>query len=111
MRQVGVLAAPGIIALTEMVDRLKEDHQRAKRLALAIADMPGVKLNPDHVQTNLIIFDFDHPQFSISEFLSELEKREILAMAVRGGIRFVVHKDIHDHDIEKAIFAFKNILT
>lgn len=110
MRQVGVLAAPGIVALTEMVDRLKEDHARAKRLALAIAEMPGVKLNPDYVQTNIIIFDFDHPKFSIQDFLAELKNRGVLALAARGGIRFVTHKDIHDSDIEKAISAFQDIL-
>lgn len=110
MRQVGVLAAPGIVALTEMVDRLKEDHARAKRLALAIAEMPGVKLNPDYVQTNIIIFDFDHTKFSIQDFLAELKNRGVLALAARGGIRFVTHKDIHDSDIEKAISAFQDIL-
>ena len=111
MRQVGVLAAPGIIALTEMVDRLKEDHQRAKKLASAIAEMPGVKLNPDHIQTNIIIFDFDHPRLSIPEFLSELKKKGVLALATRGGIRFVIHKDIGDEDIEKAISVIKDLLS
>lgn len=111
MRQVGVLAAPGIVALTEMVDRLKDDHQRAKKLALAIAEMPGVKLNPDHIQTNIIIFDLDHPRLSIPEFLSELKKKGVLALAVRGGIRFVIHKDIGDEDIEKAISVIKDLLS
>jgi len=111
MRQVGVLAAPGIVALTEMVDRLKEDHQRAKKLALAIAEMPGVKLNPDHIQTNIIIFDFDHPRLSIPEFLSELKKKGVLALATRGGIRFVIHKDIGDEDIEKALSVIKDLLS
>lgn len=111
MRQVGILAAPAIIALTEMVDRLREDHQRAKRLALAIAEMPGVKLSPDHIQTNIIIFDLDHPHISIPQFLSELKKSGVLALATRGGIRFVTHKDIDDKDIEKAISAFQDILS
>jgi len=111
MRQVGILAAPGIIALTDMVDRLMEDHERTKRLASAIAEMPGIKLNLDHIQTNIIIFDLNHPRLSIPEFLTELKKSGILASAVRGGIRFVIHKDINDRDIEKAIFAFENILT
>jgi len=111
MRQVGVLAAPAIIALTEMVDRLGEDHERAKRLALAIAEMPGIKLNPVHIQTNIIIFDLDHPHLSIPQFLSELKKKGVLALATRGGIRFVTHKDIDDEDIEKAISAFQDILS
>lgn len=111
MRQVGVLAAPAIIALTEMVDRLEEDHIRAKKLALAIADIPGIKLNPDHIQTNIIIFDIDHPKLSIPQLLTELKKRGVLALATRGGIRFVTHKDIEDSDIDKAISALHDIFT
>lgn len=111
MRQVGVLAAAGIVALTEMVDRLKEDHVRAKKLTSAIAALPGIKLNPDHIQTNIIIFGFEHSQLTTPQFLAELKKRGILALATRGGIRFVTHKDIHDKDIERAISAFRDILS
>lgn len=112
MRQVGVLAAPGIVALTEMVDRLKEDHVSAKRLALAIQNMPGVNLNPDHIDTNIVIFGFNHPKISIPEFLEKLKDYGVLALATTGGrIRFVTHKDIGDKDLEKAVSAFREILT
>ncbi len=112
MRQVGVLAAPGIVALTEMVDRLKEDHVRAKKLALAIQDLPGIDLNPDHTDTNIVIFGFNHAKISIPEFLARLKDHEILALATTGGrIRFVTHNDIGDKDIEKAISAFREILA
>lgn len=110
MRQVGVLAAPGIVALTEMVGRLHEDHERAKRLASAIAELPGIQLNPEEVQTNIFVFGFSHPKFSVAEFLAELRKRKILALATTGGIRFVTHKDIDDEDVERAIAAFQEIL-
>lgn len=110
MRQVGVLAAPGIVALTEMVGRLHEDHERAKRLASAIAELPGIQLNPEEVQTNIIVFGFSHAKFSVAEFLAELRKRKILALATTGGIRFVTHKDIDDEDVERAIAAFQEIL-
>jgi len=111
MRQVGVLAAPGIVALTEMVDRLKEDHERAKKLAVAIAALPGISLNPEHVQTNIIIFGLEHSKISSPEFLAKMKERGILALATTGGIRFVVHKDIGDEDIDKAISAFHDILS
>ena len=111
MRQVGILAAAGIVALTEMVDRLAEDHRRAKRLALAISEIPGIKLNPDHIQTNIIIFDLKHPRITIPVFLEELRKRGVLALATRGGIRFVTHKDIGDEDIERAISIVRELLT
>ena len=110
MRQVGVLAAPGIVALTEMRDRLKEDHLRAKRLATAIAEMPAIVLNPDFIQTNIVIFGFNHPCLTIPEFLTELKKRRVLALPTTGGIRFVTHKDIDDNDIERAVSAFEEIL-
>jgi threonine aldolase len=111
MRQVGILAAPGIVALTEMVDRLKEDHERAKKFALAIHELPGISLNPDNIETNIIIFGFNHPKISIPEFLEKLKNFKVLALATTGGrIRFVTHKDIGDKDIDRAISAFHKIL-
>jgi threonine aldolase len=111
MRQSGVLAAPGIIALTEMVGRLGEDHARANKLASAIAGLPGVKLDPGDVETNIVIFGLSHPRVSIAEFIAELRKRRVLALATGGGVRFVTHKDIDDEDVERAIVAFQEILA
>lgn len=111
MRQVGILAAAGIVALEEMVDRLKEDHERAKQLAFAIAGLPGIALNPEDIQTNIIIFDFNHPRLSTPEFLSKLKEEGILALASTGPIRFVAHKDIGDEDIDRAISVFSKILA
>jgi threonine aldolase len=111
MRQVGVLAAPGIIALTEMTGRLKDDHVRAKTLALGIHDLPGVKINPESIQTNIIIFGFDHPAMTVSAMLEKMKDKGILALAVSGGIRMVTHKDVGDEDVDRAIRAFKQILA
>ena len=111
MRQVGVLAAPGIVALTEMIDRLKEDNDRAKRLASAIASMPGIWLDPAKIETNIVIFGFDHPKFSIPKFLAKLKEHSVLALATTGGIRFVTHKDVGDDDVDKAINAFQKLLS
>ena len=110
MRQAGVLAACGIISLTKMVDRLKEDHIRAKSLARAIYDLPGITLNPEEVETNIIIFYFNHPHLSISELLNRLQEKGILALGVFGGVRLVTHKDVDDEDVERAIKAFREIL-
>ena len=110
MRQVGVLAAPGIIALTEMVDRLKDDHARAKKLAHGISGLPGVKIDPHSVETDILIFGFDHPAISVSAMLEKMKERGILALAVSGGIRMVTHKDVGDQDVERAIKAFREIL-
>jgi threonine aldolase len=111
MRQVGVLAAPGLLALTEMVGRLAEDHARAKRLALAIHDLPGIVLDPQSVATNILIFGFNHRSITIPDFLGRLREHGVLALAVSGGIRFVTHKDVGDADVERAARAFKDILT
>jgi len=111
MRQVGVLAAPGIIALTEMVDRLKDDHVRAKTLAKGISGLPGIKIDPATVETDIVIFGFDHPTITASDMLSRMKEKGILALAVSGGIRMVTHKDVGDEDVERAIKAFKEILV
>jgi len=110
MRQVGVLAAPGIIALTEMVDRLKDDHARAKKLARGIVGLPGITLAPDAVQTNIIIFGFDHPTITIPAMLQKMKDGGLLALAVSGGIRMVTHKDVGDEDVDRAVKGFKEIL-
>lgn len=112
MRQVGVLAAPGIVALTEMVDRLKEDNANAKRLASAIAELPGIQLDTSNVQTNIIIFGFEHPRYSVPDFLSELKKNRVLALATpAGNIRFVTHKDVGEKDVDRAIQVFQKLLA
>jgi threonine aldolase len=112
MRQVGVLAAPGIVALTEMADRLKEDNANAKTLALAIAEMPGIRLDPALIQTNIVIFDLEHPRWTVPGFLSALKERHILALATPAGqIRFVTHKDVGIDDVDKAIQAFRSLLA
>ena len=110
MRQAGVLAAPGIIALTVMTKRLAEDHGRAKRLAAGIAGLPGVSLDPAAVETNILIFGFSHPRLSSAALLDALAKRRILALAIAGGVRLVTHKDIDDEDVDRAAAAFREIL-
>jgi threonine aldolase len=111
MRQVGVLAAPGIIALTEMVDRLKDDHARAKTLARGISGLPGVEIDPAMVETDILIFGFEHPKITVTAMLEKMKEKGILALAVSGGIRMVTHKDVGDQDVDRAIAAFKEILA
>ncbi|MCR4409111.1 MAG: GntG family PLP-dependent aldolase [Candidatus Saccharicenans sp.] len=111
LRQVGVLAACGLISLTKMVDRLKDDHARARRMAQAIHDLPGITLNPDEVETNIIIFYFNHPRLTIPELVNRLKEKGILCLAVFGGVRLVTHKDVDDEDVDRAIKAFREILA
>jgi threonine aldolase len=111
MRQVGVLAAPGLIALTEMVERLKEDHDRAKTLARGISGLPGVRIDPATVETDIVIFAFEHPTITAPAMIEKMKEKGILALAIFGGIRMVTHKDVGDEDVERAIQAFREILT
>lgn len=111
MRQVGVLAAAGIVALNEMVSRLREDHERAKRLAMGIHDLPGIGLNLSHVETDIVIFRFDHQDLTAEEFITRLKEKKVLALVTPAkDIRFVTHKDIDDGDVDRAISAFREIL-
>jgi threonine aldolase len=73
--------------------------------------MPGIELRPADVETNIIIFGFSHPRLSAFSFLDEMRKRNVLALATAGGIRFVTHKDIDDEDVERAVTAFGELLA
>jgi threonine aldolase len=110
MRQVGIIAAAGIVALTEMIDRLIEDHRRAKELAEGIHQLPGIELDPNDVETNIIFLKFNHSRISLQEFLNKLKEKGILALGLGNRIRLVTHKDINDEDIDRTIQAFKDIL-
>lgn len=111
MRQVGVLAAAGLLALNTMVNRLKDDHARAKRLARALVEFTEVSLDPEQVDTDIVIFGFDHPKLSAADFVSRLTEKGVLALTVPQGIRFVTSKEVDDEDVEHAIQAFQQILT
>ncbi len=111
MRQVGILAAAGIIAITKMAGRLKDDHIKAKRLAKSISELAAVKLDPDDVETDIVIFGFEHPEISVSDFLDRLKSKGVLALPVPQGIRMVTNKEVDDRDVERAIAAFQEILS
>jgi threonine aldolase len=103
MRQAGVLAAPGLVALRDMVERLPEDHRRAARLAEAVATRwPRCGLEPEAVRTNIVTFEHPEPD----KLLAHLEDRGVLAHAVAPGVvRFVTHHDVDDQGIERALVA------
>lgn len=110
MRQVGVLAAAGLVAMEKMVDRLADDHRLAKKLAEGIARFPEIKLDPASVETDIVIFGFEHPKMSASDFLIRLEEKGILALSVPQGVRMVTNKEVDESDVERTLSAFKNIL-
>jgi len=105
MRQAGVLAACGIISLTKMVGRLAEDHANAHKLAEAMADMPGISINLDSVQTNIIRFEFHSDRSDCAAFVDALAERGVLCLASYGSpkARMVTHNDVSADDIDHAI--------
>lgn len=112
MRQAGVIAAAGIVALTEMVDRLAEDHTNARLLAAGLAELPGVQIDLSKVQTNIVRFSFDHPRLSVEAFLTALRKRGILMGSMSNtSIRAVTHYGIEAAHIEQVVSAAAEILA
>jgi threonine aldolase len=104
LRQAGVIAAPGILALTEMVDRLAEDHEAAKTLAHALANMKGLTVDLQTVETNIVIVDVSETGKTAEEFLSLIEREGVLGVSFgETQVRFVTHKDVDRNDIRTAI--------
>ena len=111
MRQAGVLAAAGLIALEEGPKRLSVDHDNAKRLAKGLAAIPGITLNVDKVQTNIVIFSLEGTGISSAEFIEELRKRNIFALPVDASrVRMIAHLDVNRDDIDAAIGAAAKIM-
>ena len=110
MRQAGIFAAAGIVALETMIDRLAEDHANARLLADGLAALKGIEFNPDDVDTNIIIVK--PTAMSIQRLGYELEKRGILTVVIEPDrVRFTTNKDVNRSDIERTIAAVKDILA
>lgn len=106
MRQAGVLAAAGLIALEESPARLYEDHQNARYLAARLAEVRGIEIDPGRVQTNIVIFDIARLGASPQEFSRELKTRGVLANGVdRTRMRMVTHRDVDRGGCERAAQA------
>ncbi|HAS6173089.1 TPA: low-specificity L-threonine aldolase [Vibrio vulnificus] len=98
MRQAGILAAAGKLALTEQVAQLKVDHANAKALAQGLSELPGVHVNPDFVQTNIVFAKLDD-NVDIDTIAQKLAEESII-ITPGNPIRFVTHKDISRQDID-----------
>lgn len=102
MRQAGVLAAAGLIALNEMPKRLKEDHANARLLAEKVAQEAGAEIDLDAVQTNIVIFSLRR-EGDAPGFCAALKQKGVLASAIGPhSVRFVTHYDVRREDCEKA---------
>ena len=101
MRQVGVIAAAGLVALEEGPKRLQIDHDNAKFLAEGLAKIPRIRINPEKVQTNIVIYDVGETGLAAKPFLEKLAQRKVLGGPVDARrIRMVTHLDVDRGDIE-----------
>lgn len=108
MRQAGILAAAGLVALDKMIDRLSEDHRNAKYLASGLSVLPGFKVEPRNVETNMVYFEIEYPDDICREIIKRLKNDGILVDYKGNGLfRMVTHKDIGGQDIEKALSVFR----
>ena len=111
MRQVGVLAAAGLISLTNMVDRLAEDHANARRLGEGIAQIPGLGVDLETVQTNMVSFEVTKPGLDAPGLARLMGEEGIKANATGPTrIRLVTHKDVSTADVEETLKVLRRLL-
>jgi threonine aldolase len=106
MRQAGIVAAAGVYALRHHVDRLAEDHERARLLAMGLAEIPGVTLDPRRVETNIVIFDVAGTGLSADAFGARtLEHGVRFSVMGPATVRAVTHLDVSSDGVERAVTA------
>lgn len=112
MRQCGLLAAAALYALDHNVERLAEDHANARRLADEIAELPGIQLDPETIETNIVIFDVE-PQLGTGEqFAARLRERGVWMFATGPNrLRAVTHLDVSREQVERAIGVFRELCS
>ena len=104
MRQAGILAAAGLVALDTMIDRLAEDHQHARRLAYGLANIDGLSVDPESIQTNIVFFEVDEDLGTAADLIAALNRNGVLvSYPGKQSIRMVTHRHIAPEDIEEAL--------
>ncbi len=110
MRQAGILAAAGLYALENNIDRLAEDHRNARKLAEAVASLPGISVDLDSVQTNIVIIQIDGARYTASQVADVLKEHGILLLAIAPArLRAVTHLDVSEEGIDRAIKVFQEL--
>jgi threonine aldolase len=111
MRQAGIIAAAGITALEDMVDRLKEDHENARRLANGIANISGLSIEPEKVQTNIIYFKINEGRMTAEELTALLDKKGVRMLSLESRqLRAVTHYGISAEDIDATLKALSEAM-
>lgn len=109
MRQVGVLAAAGLVALEEMIDRLAEDHANARILAERLAQLPGIVIDLDRVETNIVRFNYTGP--GAERFVERARERGVwMTGSIAEGLRCVTHYGISEADVRRAADLLESVI-
>lgn len=110
MRQAGILAAAGLIALEKMPLRLHEDHANAQLLAQGLAQIGGIQIDPRKVQTNILVFNITGTGMNTADFSRKLGEKNVLAAGIDPeNMRFATHMDVSREDCEKTLEAVRAI--
>jgi threonine aldolase len=110
MRQAGIIAAGGVHALRHHVERLRDDHANARRLAEGLAELPGVKLDPADVETNLVFFELTGAVDAATAVAALLARGVRMGAMGPRSIRAVTHLDVDAAAIDRALAAAREIL-
>jgi threonine aldolase len=111
MRQAGILAAAGLIALEESPANLTRDHANALHLAKCLAELPGIAIDTAGVFTNIVIFDISELGVATAEFSAQLKSHGVLANGINGThMRMVTHSDVSAADCQTAVHVVRQVI-
>ena len=111
MRQAGVLAAAGMVALTEMVDRLADDHANARKLAEGLAEIPDLAIDLNQIKTNIVFFEVAHEGLAAEQLVEMLDAEGVRMLPVGvGRIRAVTQYHISAADIDYALRVCSKVM-
>ncbi|NLT96188.1 MAG: low-specificity L-threonine aldolase [Clostridia bacterium] len=112
LRQAGIIARAGIYALENLVDRLEEDHENARKLALGLKSLKGIYIPLDTVQTNIVMVDIERSDLNAFELAKTLKNLGILVSIINERrLRFVTHRDVTSQDIDVVIEVMEKLLA
>ena len=111
MRQAGILASAGLVALDSMVDRLAEDHANARRLAQGLANIDGISVDPDSIHTNIVIFEVAQAVGTADQVINALAEGGVLVTYPgQQSLRMVTHRHIDGADIDDALGRVSSVV-
>ena len=111
MRQAGIIAAAGIVALTEMVDRLAEDHANARALALGLAEIRGLRIDPDAIATNIVYFGVAKQGLDAPTMVAQLGAQGVRVLPTAPDqMRAVLNYHVTAADVQRALVVFNRVM-